>query len=68
MEFTDDSAMTRSLAESLIEKRDLDIIDVAKRFVESYYQEPYRGYGTGTITVSVIVLAFIYIIFYLFLF
>ncbi|KAL6440681.1 hypothetical protein ACFW04_003273 [Cataglyphis niger] len=51
MEFTDDSAMTRSLAESLIEKRDLDIIDVAKRFVESYYQEPHRGYGTGTITV-----------------
>lgn len=51
MEFTDDSAMTRCIAESLIEKRDLDIIDVAKRFVESYYQEPYRGYGTGSISV-----------------
>ncbi|XP_072754708.1 ADP-ribosylhydrolase ARH3 [Anoplolepis gracilipes] len=51
MEFTDDSAMTRSLAESLIEKRDLDIVDVAKRFVESYYQEPNRGYGTGSISV-----------------
>ncbi|XP_029170756.1 ADP-ribose glycohydrolase ARH3-like [Nylanderia fulva] len=51
MEFTDDSAMTRSIAESLIEKRDLDIVDVAKRFVESYYQEPYRGYGTGSINV-----------------
>ncbi|GAB1866309.1 ADP-ribosylhydrolase ARH3 [Camponotus japonicus] len=51
MEFTDDSAMTRSLAESLIEKRDLDIVDIAKRFVENYYQEPYRGYGTGSISV-----------------
>ncbi|CAL1675890.1 unnamed protein product [Lasius platythorax] len=51
MEFTDDSAMTRSLAESLIEKRDLDIVDVARRFVESYYQEPYRGYGAGSISV-----------------
>lgn len=60
MEFTDDSAMTRSIAESLIEKRDLDIDDVAKRFVESYYQEPYRGYGTGSISVSInIVLVFI---------
>jgi len=62
MKFSSDSAMTRSVAESLIEKRDLDIVDVAKRFVESYYQDPARVYGTGCIQVSNIVLAFIYII------
>jgi len=59
MEFSDDSAMTCSVAESLIEKRDLDIVDVVKRFVESYYQDPKRGYGIGCMNVSNIVLAFI---------
>ncbi|XP_043493896.1 ADP-ribose glycohydrolase ARH3-like isoform X3 [Polistes fuscatus] len=51
MQFTDDSAMTRCVAESLIEKEDLDLIDLAKRFVKSYYQEPFRGYGPGVVTV-----------------
>ncbi|XP_077264725.1 ADP-ribosylhydrolase ARH3 isoform X2 [Temnothorax americanus] len=51
MVYTDDSAMTRSLAESLIEKQDLDIVDVAKRFAKSYHEEPDRGYGAGTATV-----------------
>ncbi|XP_071574162.1 ADP-ribosylhydrolase ARH3 isoform X1 [Temnothorax nylanderi] len=51
MVYTDDSAMTRSLAESLIEKQDLDIVDVAKRFAKSYHKEPDRGYGAGTATV-----------------
>jgi len=59
MEFSDDSAMTRSIAESLIEKPDLDIVDVAKRFVESYYQNPKRGYEIGCMNVSNIVLVFI---------
>ncbi|EFN64043.1 Poly(ADP-ribose) glycohydrolase ARH3 [Camponotus floridanus] len=59
MGFTDDSAMTYSVAESLIEKRDLDIIDVAKRFVENFFQEHYRGYGNGCKLVSNMVLAFI---------
>lgn len=51
MQFTDDSAMTRCVAESLIEKCDLDLIDLAKRFVKSYYHEPNRGYGAGVVTV-----------------
>ncbi|KAL6267129.1 hypothetical protein P5V15_000208 [Pogonomyrmex californicus] len=51
MTYTDDSAMTRALAESLIEKRDLDIVDVAQRFARSYYENPDRGYGAGTITI-----------------
>ncbi|XP_018303346.1 poly(ADP-ribose) glycohydrolase ARH3 isoform X3 [Mycetomoellerius zeteki] len=50
MEYTDDSAMTRSLAESLIEKQELDIVDVAKRFAKSYHERPDRGYGAGTVT------------------
>lgn len=43
--------MTKSLAESLIEKKDLDLVDLAKKFVKSYYQEPQRGYGSGVVTV-----------------
>ncbi|KAG5336629.1 ARHL2 glycohydrolase, partial [Acromyrmex charruanus] len=50
MEYTDDSAMTRALAESLIEKQELDIVDVAKRFAKSYHERPDRGYGAGTVT------------------
>lgn len=53
VQYTDDSAMTKSLAESLIERRDLDLIDLAKRFVKSYYQEPHRGYGSGVVTVCI---------------
>lgn len=51
MQFTDDSAMTRSLARSLIELKELDVVDVAKRFVKSYYQTPNRGYGPAVVTV-----------------
>ncbi|KAL0111704.1 hypothetical protein PUN28_013121 [Cardiocondyla obscurior] len=51
MEYTDDSAMTRSLAESLIEKQDLDIVDLAQRFAKSYEEQPDRRYGSGTVTV-----------------
>ncbi|XP_054003802.1 ADP-ribosylhydrolase ARH3-like isoform X1 [Hylaeus anthracinus] len=51
MQFTDDSAMTRSVAKSLIETKDLDVVDLAKKFVKSYYLEPNRGYGPGVVTV-----------------
>ncbi|CAL7938948.1 unnamed protein product [Xylocopa violacea] len=51
MQFTDDSAMTYSLAKSLVEQKELNVVDVAKRFVKSYYQEPNRGYGMGVVTV-----------------
>ncbi|XP_015187423.1 PREDICTED: poly(ADP-ribose) glycohydrolase ARH3-like isoform X2 [Polistes dominula] len=51
MQYTDDSAMTKCVAESLIEKKDIDLIDLAKRFVKCYYLEPFRGYGPGVITV-----------------
>ncbi|XP_011704255.1 PREDICTED: poly(ADP-ribose) glycohydrolase ARH3-like [Wasmannia auropunctata] len=51
MQYSDDSAMTRSLAESLIEKQAVDIVDIAKRFAKSYHEQPDRRYGAGTITV-----------------
>ncbi|KOC65340.1 Poly(ADP-ribose) glycohydrolase ARH3 [Habropoda laboriosa] len=51
MQYTDDSAMTYSLAKSLVEQKELEIVDVAKRFVKSYFLEPNRGYGTGVVTV-----------------
>ncbi|KZC15068.1 PREDICTED: poly(ADP-ribose) glycohydrolase ARH3-like [Dufourea novaeangliae] len=51
IQFTDDSAMTYSMAKSLIDTGELDIIDLAKRFVKSYYQEPNRGYGPLVVTV-----------------
>lgn len=54
MKYTDDSAMTKSLAQSLIKKRDVDLVDIARRFVKSYDQEPNRGYGLGAINVSII--------------
>ncbi|XP_063978442.1 ADP-ribosylhydrolase ARH3-like isoform X2 [Diachasmimorpha longicaudata] len=49
--FTDDSAMTRDISQSLIDKGDLDLLDLAKKFVKSFYQEPNRGYGAGVIVV-----------------
>jgi len=52
MEYTDDSAMTCALAESLIKKQELDIVDVAKQFAKSYHERPDRGYGAGTVIVS----------------
>lgn len=53
MRFTDDTAMTLTIAKSLVEKRTVDPIDIAKGFVQDYYQEPNRGYGAGVVTVSI---------------
>lgn len=43
--------MTRCIAESLIEKKGFDGVDLAKRFVAEYYQNPRRGYGANVTTV-----------------
>ncbi|XP_076294584.1 ADP-ribosylhydrolase ARH3 [Lasioglossum baleicum] len=51
MQFTDDSAMTYSMAKSLAEKKELNTLDLAKRFVKRYYEESNRGYGSGVVTV-----------------
>ncbi|XP_061171393.1 ADP-ribosylhydrolase ARH3-like [Saccostrea echinata] len=49
--YTDDTAMARSVAKSLIEKKGLDPKHMAQMFSEEYFKEPYRGYGMSVITV-----------------
>jgi len=45
MKFTDDTAMARQVALSIIDKKELDAKDLATRFVKEYKTEPWRGYG-----------------------
>ncbi len=51
LNYTDDTAMTIGLAESLIEKNGLDPEHLARRFLENYEKEPWRGYGPGPPTI-----------------
>jgi poly(ADP-ribose) glycohydrolase ARH3 len=45
--YTDDTAMALGLAESLIERGDLDPQDLGKKFHQNYLNETWRGYGPG---------------------
>jgi len=45
--YTDDTHMMIGIAESLIERRGFDGEHMARRFMENYRHEPYRGYGPG---------------------
>ncbi len=45
--YTDDTAMTIGVAESLIRCRGFDGEEMARRFVENFLREPWRGYGAG---------------------
>lgn len=49
--YTDDTAMTLSVGESLLECGGFDGDDLARRFVDEYRREPHRGYGGGIVTV-----------------
>ncbi|GFR66463.1 poly(ADP-ribose) glycohydrolase ARH3-like, partial [Elysia marginata] len=51
LQFTDDTAMVRSVAASLLEKKVFDAQDMAKRFTDEYFKEPDRGYGSNVVTV-----------------
>jgi poly(ADP-ribose) glycohydrolase ARH3 len=46
-DYTDDTAMARQLAASLVDKKDVDERDLAKRFTEEFYADAKveRGYG-----------------------
>lgn len=46
-QYTDDTAMTRCVAQSLISQKSYNATDMAKRFVKEYYAEPKRGYGAN---------------------
>ena len=45
--YTDDTHMMIGVAESLIANRGFDGEHMARRFMENYAREPYRGYGPG---------------------
>ena len=47
LKYTDDTAMARQVALSLIDKNGLDVRDMAKRFVNENRREPWRGYGAS---------------------
>ncbi|CAH1241314.1 ADPRHL2 [Branchiostoma lanceolatum] len=49
--FTDDTAMARSVASSLIQCKGFDARDMATRFAKEYKRESGRGYGGNVITV-----------------
>lgn len=50
-QYTDDTVMTMCVAGSLIEKKEFDDKDLAKRFVSEFYRESKRGYGANIIEV-----------------
>jgi len=47
LKYTDDTAMARQVADSIIAMRSVDSKDMAKRFVQEYDNEPFRGYGAS---------------------
>jgi poly(ADP-ribose) glycohydrolase ARH3 len=51
MIYTDDTAMTIWLAESLLTADRFDGADMSMRFAEGYRSEPHRGYGANVIDV-----------------
>ena len=50
-QFTDDTAMTKSILKTLIDKRSIDQTYLATNFVKEYYKEPNRGYGGAVVDV-----------------
>ncbi|XP_072276294.1 ADP-ribosylhydrolase ARH3 [Pyxicephalus adspersus] len=51
LSYTEDTAMTRSMVQSFLEKKDFNAEDLADRFTKEYFSEPDRGYGAGVINV-----------------
>jgi len=49
--YTDDTAMTIGLGESLIKKGYLDTQDLGERFRHNFKNEPWRGYASGPPTI-----------------
>lgn len=50
-QYTDDAAMTKCIAESLIAQEKFDALDIAKRFVKEYFSDPRRGYGAQVVDI-----------------
>jgi len=47
LKYTDDTAMARQVADSIISMRSADSKDMAQRFVQEFDMEPFRGYGAS---------------------
>jgi poly(ADP-ribose) glycohydrolase ARH3 len=47
LRWTDDTAMTIAVAESLVARAGFDGADLAHRFADHHAREPWRGYGAG---------------------
>lgn len=50
-QYTDDTAMTKSVAKFLIEDSGKDFTTLAKLFVDEYFNKPNRGYGQNVVEV-----------------
>uniref|UniRef100_A0A3P9J9X3 ADP-ribosylhydrolase ARH3 n=1 Tax=Oryzias latipes TaxID=8090 RepID=A0A3P9J9X3_ORYLA len=51
LEYSDDTAMTRCVVQSLLTRAGFDEQDLARRFAKEYSTSPGRGYGNGVIQV-----------------
>ncbi|KAE8624180.1 hypothetical protein XENTR_v10005858 [Xenopus tropicalis] len=49
--YTDDTAMARSIVQSVLENYEFNIEDLANRFTTEYNRDPDRGYGTAVVHV-----------------
>lgn len=49
--YTDDTAMTIGLAESLLQKRGIDLQHLGDTFSRNFHREPWRGYASGPPTI-----------------
>jgi len=43
--------MTKLVATSLLQNRKYNPVDMASRFSEEYFNEPFRGYGSGVVSI-----------------
>lgn len=50
-QYTDDTAMMKSVAKCLIDKPPVDYNFMARLFVKEFFNEPRRGYGQGVVEV-----------------
>ncbi|XP_057199845.1 ADP-ribosylhydrolase ARH3 [Triplophysa rosa] len=51
LQYSDDTAMMRCVADSLLTRAEFDELDMARRFASEYKLAPGRGYGSGVIQV-----------------
>jgi ADP-ribosylglycohydrolase len=49
--YTDDTALTRAVCDSLLDKGELDVVDMALTLQQTYFREPNRGYTSGAINI-----------------